>query len=1573
MRSTSRWIRRFAGFAGLSVLAGIGTLLHADFANPTTAFDPADLIDAGQDPVAVAAADFDGDGIADLAFADADGSVVRIERNDGSGGAFDEDAIVVGGPAFVDMAVGFLDAGTTPDFAVTNGSAVSIGRNDGVVGPDVTFLLAGPFTLDASATVRKVAIADYNHDGFGDVVVAGRWVDMDHADGGFVAVFFGDGTTLTLAPSGLEILNDPVTALAAGDLDGDGFAEILTGDDATQSVVVFGNPATGSVDLGFGVRSYATAALFPRSIALGDVTEDGHVDAVVAGSGDYQFGQNRTAFTVLRNNGTVPMFLAYETQIIHSFPSGADQGRLPAGVAIGDVDGEAGPEIVASQPLEARVAVFHLDNVVDGPTSTFVPGAIRTFDCGGLPHGVALAQLNPATDAKLDVVTVNGAVNQSAVLLNATGGGGGGEEAEGDPLPPATNLSLKVSNKAPKADTFLELGKITFTCTQTAATRGLQVRLQSTETPADEPTWTDIPGGTMARGKGKKTTTFTAKLIHVPAGRRYFRTVTWAHGYPDGIGDTLSGTAFPPSPADGYIGPYTVKPVGSVITMETTIGSIGLNGLTRTYPGDILFATIRVTNDGNLPTGVATISTSTPNNTQFRGAAPDTGTPNPDAANDDEYFVHEPRSINEKLTWVVPNIAPGESKEFYYSVDVTNDGNPNGVDMTASTDCTIKGIKVKQVTIPATGTKIFIPFVSPLTLEVKEVTKAPAVGGIMTYELIAKNAGAATIDKCVAWDRLPDGTAYEVAYFADGRGDPVTTTDTWGDGRQNPTYDRASRKVFWLVGSLAGGAEKRMRLDVRLQNDLVPGSALVNGAYLLQGCRLGDTRCSVLDLGTLQAQSGEPVDVTTRTSTTPPAGMPDLRFSQFAVVPGDSGTDGKRQIGGFGFVAVAERGGDVLHELVVENFGTDAARAVRVTGNLPADAEFVPGSVTVTPTRPAGATFAPVSTISTGGTLHVVVGNMGPNTAVRVEYRFTVKPTAPLFKYITATDWAVFTDSVSRIGFASPSYLPVYISGDFLGQCTVRSDLIGSLALRDRVTVEVDLKNAGNAAGVGCTCTITPPRGVILVDRATLFDAQGAVVENRTIDPDPKKAPASLTFQVGPRGPLPAALVGPVLPGPAGKVRFTIEYNAFQKGASSLDTIVTFKSSRAAKKEGTPGAVTKRVSFPTEAPGQTEIVIWEIGNITAVTGEYYDYTVVIGNVRDEDAKNVVVKMGIPKGAGYSEVQFTTPGPGTKYVGRDRVIWNVGTLPAHSAVIRQFSVIVDAKNPVGELHQDTLTATAKNAIFHIPDPLRTFVLVKGRKFDGYKWAATESVLRGLGLHLEGEGGGALAPAVTLSTIESLVTVSRAEAVDICNGGPYVATLGGGNVVATGAYFRVDPSATKPYSAISFPNGTGGVYVGPGDIVTATNLPGTPTLNQVLDRAQEFAALRCVNVFTGTTATLVSKRGDRQILTNPALPTIPIAPSSVDPATLVRAPSGGIVAAGGGNIVAAGGGNIVGAGGGNLSTAGGGKVLSHNGNAVLSNDGAGVVSNDGAGLVGQDGAALIGNDGAGLVGQDGAGKK
>ena len=47
MRSTSRWIRRFAGFAGLSVLAGIGTLLHADFANPTTAFDPADLIDAG--------------------------------------------------------------------------------------------------------------------------------------------------------------------------------------------------------------------------------------------------------------------------------------------------------------------------------------------------------------------------------------------------------------------------------------------------------------------------------------------------------------------------------------------------------------------------------------------------------------------------------------------------------------------------------------------------------------------------------------------------------------------------------------------------------------------------------------------------------------------------------------------------------------------------------------------------------------------------------------------------------------------------------------------------------------------------------------------------------------------------------------------------------------------------------------------------------------------------------------------------------------------------------------------------------------------------------------------------------------------------------------------------------------------------------------------------------------------------------------------------------------------------------------------------------------------------------------
>ncbi|GEP42142.1 FG-GAP repeat domain-containing protein [Brevifollis gellanilyticus] len=103
-------------------------------------------------------------------------------------------------------------------------------------------------------------------------------------------------------------------------------------------------------------------------------------------------------------------------------------------------------------------------------------------------------------------------------------------------LPPTT--ALKITTKSPP-----KTGQTwTFAATQTSTAANVQVRFQSTLTPDDEYTWTDLPAYAETARSGN---TWTSNTYNIPSGNRYFRAISSAPGWVDSI--------------SGQAGPYNVQ------------------------------------------------------------------------------------------------------------------------------------------------------------------------------------------------------------------------------------------------------------------------------------------------------------------------------------------------------------------------------------------------------------------------------------------------------------------------------------------------------------------------------------------------------------------------------------------------------------------------------------------------------------------------------------------------------------------------------------------------------------------------------------------------------------------------------------------------------------------------------------------------------------------------------------------------------------------------------------------------------------------------------------------------------
>jgi hypothetical protein len=326
---------------------------------------------AGSIPVAVAVADFNGDGKLDLVVANRFSANISVLLGRGDGtflGASNYNA----GASPASVAVADFNGDSKPDLAVADpGTAtvmVRLGAGDGTF-LDVTNYVVGDVP-------QSVAVGDFNGDGKIDLAVANR-------SSGDVSVLLGAGDGTFLEATNYDVGADPVF-VAAGDFNGDARQDL-----ALANGAVFSDSSGVSVLLAddpFGAATNYNAGTAPRAVAVGDFNGDNKLDLAVANYGSFVHGQlvdSSVSILLGRGDGT------FES------PTNYAAGQGPVSVAVGDLNGDGRADLAVANDLSANVSLL-----LGNGDGTFA--APIHFSAGARPRAVAIGDFNG--DGRSDMV-----------------------------------------------------------------------------------------------------------------------------------------------------------------------------------------------------------------------------------------------------------------------------------------------------------------------------------------------------------------------------------------------------------------------------------------------------------------------------------------------------------------------------------------------------------------------------------------------------------------------------------------------------------------------------------------------------------------------------------------------------------------------------------------------------------------------------------------------------------------------------------------------------------------------------------------------------------------------------------------------------------------------------------------------------------------------------------------------------------------------------------------------------------------------------------------------------------------
>ena len=203
---------------------------------------------------------------------------------------------------------------------------------------------------------------DVNGDGFADVVVGAPFHDLGQSNEGSITVYHGSGTGLSTTfarqvGSNLANANLGRSVAAAGDVNGDGYADIVAGAPRYTNgqglegrVYVFHGSSTGiGASASRIIEEDQTGAELGWSVATaGDLNADGYAD-IVAGAHLWTNGQSDegAAFAYLGGPSGIAATSSWSRE---GGEVGAEFGRAVA--TAGDTDGDGFSELLIGSPLE---------------------------------------------------------------------------------------------------------------------------------------------------------------------------------------------------------------------------------------------------------------------------------------------------------------------------------------------------------------------------------------------------------------------------------------------------------------------------------------------------------------------------------------------------------------------------------------------------------------------------------------------------------------------------------------------------------------------------------------------------------------------------------------------------------------------------------------------------------------------------------------------------------------------------------------------------------------------------------------------------------------------------------------------------------------------------------------------------------------------------------------------------------------------------------------------------------------------------------------------------------------------
>ncbi|HXC03647.1 MAG TPA: FG-GAP-like repeat-containing protein, partial [Bacteroidia bacterium] len=339
----------------------------------------------GNNPLGVVTADFNRDGITDMAITNLGSNTISILLGQGNGNfvnATGSPMAANSGPICIVTSDfngdGFLDLATADYYGGT--MTIFLGAGDG------TFTLSStPITGESHPYF--VCLGDFNGDGKTDIAEVNESTNRV-----YIMLGQGNGTFVQATGSPISVGHGPY-CVSAGDFNKDGILDLVTANGAENDLtILLGN---GDGTFSASASSPIPVGSDPRQTTLADFNGDGKLDMAVT-------NLNGASMSILLGDGA--------GGFTNASGSPYTTGVLPYWTTAADFDMNGTIDLIATNAADNTLSIYSGNGNGTFQAAVVIPNA-------GDPHGIVSAS-DFNGDGKLDVAVTNFATASVNVLLN---------------------------------------------------------------------------------------------------------------------------------------------------------------------------------------------------------------------------------------------------------------------------------------------------------------------------------------------------------------------------------------------------------------------------------------------------------------------------------------------------------------------------------------------------------------------------------------------------------------------------------------------------------------------------------------------------------------------------------------------------------------------------------------------------------------------------------------------------------------------------------------------------------------------------------------------------------------------------------------------------------------------------------------------------------------------------------------------------------------------------------------------------------------------------------------------------